>query len=464
METIQEFYDNQDVFITGGSGFMGKVLIEKLLRSCRGINKLYILMRSKKGKDIEQRLADIINMPLFDVVKKECPERLAKIVPVSGDVMKLGLGLSESDKKTLEENVSIVFHSAASVRFDDSLTKAIIMNTRGTREMMLIARNMKKLKVLVHVSTSFSNCDREEVEEKLYPPHADWRKIIDIVETIDEHSVNILTPKILRNLPNTYIFSKSLAEHVVKDLGENMPLVIFRPSIVISTLKEPFPGWLDNFNGPVSLLVGGGKGVVRAIYADPQAIVDFMPVDVAIKVTILAAWHRSKLGTLVEPMVFNGTCGTKRRVSLQRLVDMGLEISTANPFENMIWIEYGHISLNKYRFYWRMAYTQLLPALFIDAIIKLTGNQPLLLRLHRRIFSAQMALHFFVKNTWLFRNENMFKLRDTIEGNDRIEFDIDGIEYSDDIEYFRTAMYGARTYLMKENPATIPDSRRHRTR
>ena len=41
----------------------------------------------------------------------------------------------------------------------------------------------------------------------------------------------ILFFRLLCNLPNTYTFSKSLAEHVVKDLGENLPVVIFRPSI-----------------------------------------------------------------------------------------------------------------------------------------------------------------------------------------------------------------------------------------
>ena len=41
----------------------------------------------------------------------------------------------------------------------------------------------------------------------------------------------ILLFRILCNLPNTYTFSKSLAEHVVKDLGEDLAVVIFRPSI-----------------------------------------------------------------------------------------------------------------------------------------------------------------------------------------------------------------------------------------
>ena len=61
---------------------------------------------------------------------------------------------------------------------------------------------------------------------------------------------------------------------------------------VISTIKEPVEGWIDNFNGPVGLLVGGGKGVLRVVYLDPTITSDFIPVDVAIKAMIIAAWKR----------------------------------------------------------------------------------------------------------------------------------------------------------------------------
>lgn len=54
--TIVEFFAGKDIFITGGSGFMGKALIEKLLRSCPDINKIFILIRPKKGMEASERL------------------------------------------------------------------------------------------------------------------------------------------------------------------------------------------------------------------------------------------------------------------------------------------------------------------------------------------------------------------------------------------------------------------------
>ena len=241
LPTIPEFYDDQEIFITGGSGFMGKVLIEKLLRSCPKIKAIYVLMRPKKGKSIEERLKMITDLPLFAPIRKMMPETLEKLIPISGDVLELRLGMAESDIERIK-NVSVVFHSAASVRFDDPLKYAVLLNTRGTREVMELALNFVNLKALVHVSTTYSNPNQHIVEERLYPAAADWRKTIEICEKLDEDQLNVLTPLYINFMPNTYVFSKNLGEQVVNDYKEKLPVVVFRPSIVISTMMEPFPG------------------------------------------------------------------------------------------------------------------------------------------------------------------------------------------------------------------------------
>lgn len=57
---IADFYKSQSVFITGATGFMGKILVEKLLRSCSGIDKLYLLLRPTSGKTVAHRLNDLV--------------------------------------------------------------------------------------------------------------------------------------------------------------------------------------------------------------------------------------------------------------------------------------------------------------------------------------------------------------------------------------------------------------------
>lgn len=60
VETIADFYDGAIILVTGGTGFVGKALLEKLLRSCPGIDTIYILMRPKRGLTVEQRYKELL--------------------------------------------------------------------------------------------------------------------------------------------------------------------------------------------------------------------------------------------------------------------------------------------------------------------------------------------------------------------------------------------------------------------
>lgn len=90
--------------------------MEKLLRSCRGINKIYLLIRPKRDQDINARLEKIINEPIFDKIRNEFPKDLNKINPILGDITSEDLGISTTDREILIREVSIVFHSAATTR------------------------------------------------------------------------------------------------------------------------------------------------------------------------------------------------------------------------------------------------------------------------------------------------------------------------------------------------------------
>lgn len=142
------------------------------------------------------------------------------------------LGISSEDRQHLIETIDVIYHCAASIRFDDPLSDAIIMNIRGAREICTLALEMKHLAIFVHISTTYCNTNRKVIDEKLYPPHADWKMAIRMAEELDKNVVDVLTAKYLGELPNTYTFTKQLAEHLVNDMcGQKLPVVVFRPSI-----------------------------------------------------------------------------------------------------------------------------------------------------------------------------------------------------------------------------------------
>uniref|UniRef100_A0A6P7GH07 Fatty acyl-CoA reductase n=1 Tax=Diabrotica virgifera virgifera TaxID=50390 RepID=A0A6P7GH07_DIAVI len=259
--SVADFFIDKNVFITGGSGFLGKLIIEKLLRSCPGIGKIYVLLRPRKGKAIEERLEKIIESPIFNPLRHQNPDALRKLIPIKGDVSELNLGISKEDRELLVNTVNIIYHSAASVRFDDFLKDAIILNVRGTREVAKLALDLKSISIFVHISTTYCNCDKLVVEEKLYPAHTSWRDAIMLAEECDQQTLETLTQKYISPLPNTYTFAKSLGEHVVNDLCQGkIPTIITRPSVVMNTESDPIQGYTDNFNGPVGLVTAAGKG------------------------------------------------------------------------------------------------------------------------------------------------------------------------------------------------------------
>ncbi|XP_060173750.1 fatty acyl-CoA reductase 3-like isoform X2 [Lycium barbarum] len=88
--------------------------------------------------------------------------------------------------------------------------------------------------------------------------------------------------------PNPYVFTKALAEMLLGDLKEEVPLVILRPTIVTSTFQDPFPGWVEGIRTIDSLAVGYGKGKLTSFVGDPQATIDVIPADMVVNAMIVS--------------------------------------------------------------------------------------------------------------------------------------------------------------------------------
>lgn len=69
---IKGFYAGKNVLLSGCTGFLGKVILEKLLRSCPDIGQIYILLRAKRHKKPLERIKDeILESMCFQRCKRE---------------------------------------------------------------------------------------------------------------------------------------------------------------------------------------------------------------------------------------------------------------------------------------------------------------------------------------------------------------------------------------------------------
>jgi alcohol-forming fatty acyl-CoA reductase len=96
------------------------------------------------------------------------------------------LGLSEKHEKVLIDEISLIFHCAASVRFEDPLKQAVNINVCGTLRVLQLAQKMKNLKAFLYMSTAFSQCYQNVLEEKFYPTNIDVFRLIEKTQTMDQ--------------------------------------------------------------------------------------------------------------------------------------------------------------------------------------------------------------------------------------------------------------------------------------
>lgn len=87
----------------------------------------------------------------FERVRQMQPKRLEKIRMIKGDVTLDDLGLSEEDRAEVTSKVSVIFHCAANVRFDQPLKEAVNMNTQGTYRVLKLAETVTNLDVSIYL-------------------------------------------------------------------------------------------------------------------------------------------------------------------------------------------------------------------------------------------------------------------------------------------------------------------------
>lgn len=268
---------------------------------------------------------------------KEKPDVMNKIYPVWGDLPEPDFNLNPEHLKRVLENTQIVFHFAASLKNEAPLRPNVLMNLVGTKNALELAKKMRNLIQMIHLSTAFCIIEPVVVYEKPYPFHHDPEDLISLASWMDDKAMEIIQKDLMGNYPNTYIYTKRLAEILVEREYANLPICIVRPTIVLPTYNDPFPGWVDSMNGLVGIVIAAGKGVLRSLLADPDVMLDFIPVDMAISGIILIAKSLATTERAKEIPVIHTTSHDLQKITTKKLFDLVRSIGRDYPVSWPLW-------------------------------------------------------------------------------------------------------------------------------
>eukprot|EP00879_Flechtneria_rotunda_P031250 GHRR01034120.1.p1 GENE.GHRR01034120.1~~GHRR01034120.1.p1 ORF type:complete len:198 (+),score=59.87 GHRR01034120.1:364-957(+) len=163
-------FQGRSVLLTGGTGFIGGLVLESLLRTT-DVAKVYVLLRSKGTDSANQRLKQLLQRNIFHQVRDK-QQLLSKATALEADVTLPDLGLSATQYADIQQQLHIIIHCAADIRLEVNIHSALKTNYGGTQAVLQLACGCKQLAALVHTSSCFVNMNQpcsSVVLEQLYP-------------------------------------------------------------------------------------------------------------------------------------------------------------------------------------------------------------------------------------------------------------------------------------------------------
>jgi len=252
--------NDEFIFLTGATGFVGTQLVPELLRTRPGA-RLALLIRPGKGQSAAERANAIV--PLAERERVEA---------VSGDVSQPNCGLEPATYNRLADKITRVIHSAATVRFDHSLDEARHMNVGGTRNVLDLAGRARGLRSFAYVGTAYVAGQRTGLirEDELF---------------------------VTQGYRNTYEQSKAEAEALVRSRMDSLPAVILRPSIIVGDSRTGVTSSFKMMYWPLKIYA---RRLWRTVPGYPDAVLDIVPVDFVTASVAHLAFEEAALGSTVH--------------------------------------------------------------------------------------------------------------------------------------------------------------------
>ncbi|XP_006664917.1 fatty acyl-CoA reductase 1-like [Oryza brachyantha] len=357
-ESIVNFFRGRSILITGSTGFLGKVLIEKILRVQPDVKRLYLVVRATDIGSATRRVEnEVIGTDIFQILKEQHGSGFKsfveeKVCPLAGDIIYENLGLDADKLTELSKEIDIVVNSAATTNFYERYDVAFDSNVMGAKNICEFAKKCTKLKMLLHVSTAYVAGEQEGlILEKPFlmnealrnGPHLDITSELNLIKEtkIDMRAkcCSMKTEKrTMKNLglerarhfgwPNTYVFTKAMGEMLLGHLCGDLPVVIIRPSIITSILKEPLPGWTEGIRTIDSVIIGYAKQALPFFLVDLDLIMDVIPGDMVVNAMMVAmAVHSGQ----PAQTIYHVTSSLRNPAPYAVLSDTGHRYFLANP-------------------------------------------------------------------------------------------------------------------------------------
>ena len=352
LKVVNQAFSNKTILVTGATGFVGKVLLEKILRDVPDCAKIILLMRGSREhpKAAERFKHDVLTSKLFEPLRAALGERFAEVIAskvecVAGEITEPYFGLKNADFDALAARVDLVINSAASVNFREPLDDAIKINTLSLRTVVDFVEKAGTIP-LVHVSTCYVNGLNKGLmlEQSVTPAgkkvakdkkgHYQILPLIDKLQTrIEElrakYSGEELTEKLIDlgiktahdyGWNDTYTFTKWMGEELLRQELTDNSLTILRPSIVESAIAEPIEGWVEGVKVADALILAFARRRFSFFPARPAGVIDIIPVDLVVNGIILSATEA--LTAPVAQRIYQCCSGEQNPLTIAECIDI----------------------------------------------------------------------------------------------------------------------------------------------
>ncbi len=382
---IAEAFKGKTILVTGSTGFLGKSIVEKCLRSIPDVGRINLAIRSSARRPASERLErEVLSSPAFKRLKEELGEaRFAKLAKEKLAVLEIdlgrdGLALTDHGREQLH-SCDIVIHSAAAVEFDNPADLSAQTNLLGAARLVEALKTYGAHPHLVHISTAYVGGMLRGLvrEEAPLDPGLNWRHEAAVLTTlrgpVEEESRR---PEVLKKLrreaqsrmgpagtpavaraterlrerwvkdrliergrvhansmgfADIYSFTKAMAEHAVVELHGDIPLSIVRPSIIESALDEPFRGWLEGFRMAEPLILAFGRGILRDFSGLPDSLLDIIPADFVVN-TVLAVASNPPPDS--KPRIYHAASGSRNPLRFREMAEEATRYYTKHPLRD----------------------------------------------------------------------------------------------------------------------------------